>query len=196
MTENDILTKQTVLLCNRNWQALYTKTPSEAFGMMATNVVTAIDVGEDGSMTPVTWEQWIELPIRPQDNVIHTSKRVIRIPTIIISCSHDKIHLTTPSFSSPGVKQRDQYTCQYCGNKFESDGLNLDHVIPDSRGGKKVWTNIVASCYSCNDQKANRTPQEAKMRLLRDPRAPKGIPPAKKIKNTYKIRDWEHFLIN
>lgn len=194
MTSQDILTKQIVLLTNRNWQALCTKTPAEAFAMLAADVATAIDVGEDGSMTPVTWEQWIDLPIRDYDNVIHTSKRVIRIPTVIISCSYDKVPLKAPKFSGEGVKVRDHYTCQYCGNEFKSSSLNLDHVIPRSRYGQTIWENVVASCYKCNGKKGARLPEEAKMYPKKSPKAPRSLPPSKRIKNVHKIADWDVFL--
>jgi 5-methylcytosine-specific restriction endonuclease McrA len=195
MTEYDILNRDTVLLCNKYWQAAFTKTPAQAIAMMVADVATGLDVQEDGTMIPVQWEDWINLPVREHDNAIHTPRMSIRIPTVIISCSYDEVHLKAPQFSAGGVKRRDQYTCQYCGNKFESDGLNLDHVVPDSRGGRKTWENIVASCYACNGKKGSRTPQEASMRLLKKPKAPGGLPPARRIRNHHRIPDWEKFLI-
>src|SRR6201981_843547 len=85
----NILTKATVLVLNRNWQAINVRTPQEAFCQMATNVATALDIefdsdvaGDEGSrhlspvtrhasaLRPVTWDEWITLPIRPQDNAV------------------------------------------------------------------------------------------------------------------------------
>ena len=64
-----------VLVLNRNWQAINTRTPQDAFCQMATNVATALDIelsadGRAESMRPVTWEEWITLPIRDGDNAV------------------------------------------------------------------------------------------------------------------------------
>lgn len=73
---------------------------------------------------------------------------------------------------------RDGYGCQYCGGKFGKSDLTIDHVIPKAKAKKLLPSNIklnsfencVAACFGCNSKKADRTPAEAKMRLLRNPR--------------------------
>lgn len=60
-----------------------------------------------------------------------------------------------------GVLRRDRHTCAYCGSR----ATTVDHVLPQSRGGKDAWTNTVAACAPCNSKKANRTPAEAGMPL-------------------------------
>jgi 5-methylcytosine-specific restriction endonuclease McrA len=69
------------------------------------------------------------------------------------------------------VFNRDRYTCQYCGRQTRE--LTLDHVIPRHRGGRHEWENLVSACKTCNHRKAGRTPQEARMRLQREPMAPR-----------------------
>ena len=71
------------------------------------------------------------------------------------------------------VVWRDKNICQYCGNRFCFADLTMDHVIPKSRGGDKSWTNIVACCKRCNNIKSNRTPEEARMPLIKKPFIPK-----------------------
>ena len=71
------------------------------------------------------------------------------------------------------VVWRDKNVCQYCGGRFSFTDLTMDHVIPKSRGGDKSWTNIVACCKRCNNKKGNRTPEEAKMPLIKKPAIPK-----------------------
>jgi 5-methylcytosine-specific restriction endonuclease McrA len=66
---------------------------------------------------------------------------------------------------------RDRYTCQYCGRQGRD--LTLDHVFPRHRGGRHTWENLVAACKSCNHRKAGRTPSEARMDLVREPRQPR-----------------------
>lgn len=70
------------------------------------------------------------------------------------------------------ILARDAYTCQYCGVILPAARLTIDHVLPQSRGGAWTWTNLVAACPACNMAKANRTPEEAGMALLRRPAKP------------------------
>jgi 5-methylcytosine-specific restriction endonuclease McrA len=79
-------------------------------------------------------------------------------------------------FSRVNIMVRDEMTCQYCGSKYRMHELNYDHVVPRSKGGKTEWSNIVSACYSCNDKKGARTPEQAKMKLLRKPFKPKTLP--------------------
>jgi 5-methylcytosine-specific restriction endonuclease McrA len=67
------------------------------------------------------------------------------------------------------IHKRDNHTCQYCGAK---EDLTIDHIIPSSRKGPDSWENLVCCCISCNTKKRNRTPKEAGMQLLREPKAP------------------------
>jgi hypothetical protein len=82
---NDILNKATVLALNRNWQAVNVRTPQEAFCMMATNVTTGLEIEGENHIRPVTWDEWITLPIRPQDNAVQSVRGPIRVPTAIVA---------------------------------------------------------------------------------------------------------------
>ena len=79
-------------------------------------------------------------------------------------------------FCRENVYIRDNYTCQYCGDRITPKNLTLDHVVPASKNGKKSWTNVVSACRSCNQRKANRTPQTANMPLLTEPKMPSWLP--------------------
>jgi len=83
----DILNKSIVLVLNRNWQAINVRTPADAFCQMAINVATALDIDGDNQMRPVTWEEWLTLPVRPQDNAVRTGRGLVRVPTVIV-CAH------------------------------------------------------------------------------------------------------------
>ena len=74
-----------------------------------------------------------------------------------------------------GVLSRDNYTCQYCGITPHRKYLTVDHVLPRSRGGKTTWENVVAACEKCNGKKGSRTPAEANMKLLEQPKRPRYI---------------------
>lgn len=79
-------------------------------------------------------------------------------------------------FCRENVYIRDAFTCQYCAKKFNPKELTIDHVLPASQGGPKIWTNVVTACRCCNQTKANRTPEKAKMPLLKTPKAPTWLP--------------------
>lgn len=99
-------------------------------------------------------------------------------------------------FSRINVLTRDSFTCQYCGVKHSMEKLNYDHVVPRLLGGKTVWENIVAACYPCNERKGARTPEQAKMRLVRAPFKPKTLPLAAPILPFKKAipAEWVPFL--
>ena len=69
------------------------------------------------------------------------------------------------------IYQRDANVCQYCGKRYPTSELSLDHVMPRSRGGGDTWENLVCACTGCNARKADKTPAEARMKLIRVPRA-------------------------
>ena len=56
------------------------------------------------------------------------------------------------------VLQRDRRTCQYCGKTRTR--IEVDHVVPKSRGGGYRVDNLVAACRSCNSRKGNRSVEE------------------------------------
>ncbi|MBI4294952.1 MAG: HNH endonuclease [Chloroflexi bacterium] len=68
------------------------------------------------------------------------------------------------------VFARDLYTCQYCGKQTRE--LTVDHVMPRRLAGQHTWENVVSACIQCNRHKAGRTPQQAHMKLLRQPVPP------------------------
>ncbi|MSO57830.1 MAG: HNH endonuclease [Thermoleophilia bacterium] len=65
---------------------------------------------------------------------------------------------------------RDGWRCVYCGT--EAGRLTLDHVVPRSRGGTSVWENVVTACAPCNLRKGDRTLEELRVSLPRQPRPP------------------------
>lgn len=76
------------------------------------------------------------------------------------------------TLTNPKLFVRDHYTCGYCGRRFHFEDLTRDHIIPTSRGGKDVWTNVVTACRYDNHRKDNKTPEEAGMELLFVPYTP------------------------
>src|SRR5213075_730062 len=197
----DILNKNIVLVLNRNWQAIHVRTPQEAFCMMATNVATALDIelepGEGSraeALRPVTWAEWITLPIRPQDNAVQTVRGPIRVPTVIVAVNFTKVPKKRPKLCAKTIRERDGNRCQYTGKMLQPEEGSLDHVLPRSRGGKDEWGNLVWSDKAVNARKGNRLPHEAGLKLLSVPRAPKELPVTVLMRNAHGVADWKLFL--
>lgn len=181
-----ILTSK-VLVLNRNWQAIGVVSASVAICDIVRGIATAIDTD---SMLAVRWEDWVKLPVREGDDVVHSARLTVRVPTVICKSSYSKMPKRRPRLDRNGVGRRDGFICQYTG-VYAPDG-NLDHVQPVSRGGGNTWTNLVWSDRALNSRKGNRTPSEAGLKLLKAPAAPKEQPVCATIKPEHK--DWQLFL--
>jgi 5-methylcytosine-specific restriction endonuclease McrA len=77
-----------------------------------------------------------------------------------------------PPLSNPALFRRDDHLCLYCGFQFRPGELSRDHVQPISQGGLDAWGNVVTACKRCNNHKAGRTPEQARMQLLAIPFTP------------------------
>src|SRR5258706_3723293 len=207
---SDILNKTIVLVLNRNWQAISVRTPQEAFCMMATNVATALDIelpdaaaasGEthfsnlhSPLFIPKSWEEWITLPIRDQDEAVHTVRGAIRVPTVIVAVNYAKVPKKRPKLCAKAIRERDDNRCQYTGRMLRPDEGSLDHVVPRSRGGRDAWENLVWSAKDVNQRKADRLRHEAGLKLLSTPRAPREQPALAFIRNSHGIANWRLFV--
>ena len=105
---------------------------------------------------------------------LRTPSRAIPIPSVIRLEYMVRRPFLRQRLTRREVFLRDGYTCQYCAKP--SRELTLDHVVPRHRGGAHTWENMVSACIPCNHRKAGRTPGEARMRLLKEPRAPRANP--------------------
>tara|TARA_B100000886_G_C20391172_1_gene478335 strand:+ start:922 stop:1425 length:504 start_codon:yes stop_codon:yes gene_type:complete len=106
-------------------------------------------------------------------SVINSVSETFNLPAVIVLKRIVKFRYHTIPCHRKNIIWRDQNQCQYCAKYFTSDKLTIDHVLPRSRGGKNKWNNLVAACKKCNQRKGNKTPEEAGMPLLRNPKAPK-----------------------
>jgi 5-methylcytosine-specific restriction endonuclease McrA len=188
------LNKTIVLVLNRNWQAINIRTPAEAFCQMATNVATALEIDGENHIRPVTWDEWITLPIRDGDNAVHTVRGAIRVPTVIVALNFAKVPKKRPKLCAKTIRERDGNRCQYTGKLLRPDEGSLDHVLPRSRGGKDEWANLVWSDKAVNAKKGNRLPHEAGLKLLSIPRTPKELPVTAHLRNAHGVAEWKLFL--
>jgi 5-methylcytosine-specific restriction endonuclease McrA len=205
-----LLDQPIVLSLNRAWQVIGHRTVKQALvalngGDAAQPPALGLDImypqNGDGSfdfarplsLRPVSCAEWVTLPVREFDLVIHTPRQAIRVPTVVIATRYERVPLRAPRLSRAAIFARDGGVCQYTGERVGWRGGNLDHVVPRSRGGRDSFENLVWAKREVNSRKADRLPHEAGLRLLRRPRTPAPTP----FVSTHRaIRhpDWRHFL--
>ena len=212
---NNVANKLICLNLNANWQPVGFKTVKDAIvdlcgaesngkpSTMALDIEYELDdngqpiFDEAKSMNPVSWEEWMLLPIRPWDLAINSPTRSIRVPTVIIATNFNKMPIKTfkGKPSKDGIWNRDQGICQYTGKKLSKDQSTIDHVIPRSKGGLDTWTNMVVCDKSLNSKKGNKMNSELGLKLKKEPVEPSPTPVSALIREA-KHHTWKHFLIN
>jgi len=165
-----------VLVLNKSWAPHRIDTVKEAMGLLFRE-----DDGEPeariidpfANFQTYTWEDWSKL--RPQEGelALHGVREAYRVPEVVLLTSFNKLPNQRVKFSRRAIHRRDDYTCQYCGSKPGTEELTIDHITPRSHGGETTWKNCVVSCIRCNQRKDNRTPQQAHMKLMREPFKPR-----------------------
>jgi 5-methylcytosine-specific restriction endonuclease McrA len=103
------------------------------------------------------------------ETYVRSARQIFQLPSVIALKRYINVDFLKPVCSRKNIILRDNNICQYCSQEFSSDDLTMDHIKPKSQGGEKSWKNIVASCKPCNQKKGNRTPEQAGMKLLKDP---------------------------
>jgi 5-methylcytosine-specific restriction endonuclease McrA len=133
----------------------------------------------------VHWQKAVTLWCQGKVEIVAVHDREVRavsfsfrLPSVIRLLRYVRIRkrFDYVPFSRANIYARDRHTCQYCNGAFPTSELTFDHVVPVSRGGRKDWENIVTCCVACNRKKGGRTPEEARMRLVRSPRRPESAP--------------------
>jgi 5-methylcytosine-specific restriction endonuclease McrA len=198
-----------VLVLNKNWMPINVCTVFDA--VCKTFQGQALFVDPDTYQTHtfeswiVDWDDAVSFAHFNEDMMIRCQRYGILMPSVIVCTGYSGIGQTAgprkPKFSRRNVYARDKNTCQYCSRKGKGAELNLDHVIPKSRGGAMSWKNIVLSCVPCNDKKRDRSPAEAGMRLIRQPFVPTAADVSRPFSHRLKRKigadvpkNWESFL--
>lgn len=191
---NSVLS-QPVLVLNRLWQAVNVCTARRALVLLFQGHAQVVFGSEDGDFDTYSFTQWRDLSLQnPHPESIQSISLKIRIPRVIMLLVFDRMPKKEVKFTRHNIFERDRNTCQYCGKVFDRSELNLDHVVPRDRGGPTTWDNIVCSCIECNTRKANKTPQEAGMRLIRKPKRPKWRPFVQINIGLPYPDSWKHFI--
>lgn len=193
--EKPILERNSVLVLNKNWQAINVKTPLDALSMMFADTATGLNILGEYDMTPLKWDDWVKLPPDSNSEYVKTVRGQIKVPRVIVLSKFNQVPKCRPKFTVKNLWERDRGICQYSGKKLTPNEGNIDHVLPKSRGGKTSWTNCVLSHKDINSRKGNKTPAEAGLKLLKQPAEPIALPASVYIHNSHNIPEWNPFLL-
>jgi len=172
MTTTNVLDRPTLVL-NRSWQPVHVTTVARSLILLWNDAARVVDPEDYQALT---WDDWAKR--EPAEGVpcIRSARLKLPVPEVIALANYDRLPSTAITFSRRNVGKRDHYTCQYCGDQPGVETITIDHVIPRSQGGTSSWTNCVAACEPCNARKADRTPEQAGMKLRHRPVRPEWKP--------------------
>lgn len=181
-----------VLLLNRYFSPVSVTPARRAVVLLFGGAALALD--DDGAMHDFT--RWRALPVRSRDDRIPMVGGELRVPRVLHLVRYDRAPRVVVRLTRRNLMLRDDHQCQYCGKRPHVRELNLDHVLPRSRGGGDSWENLVVSCRLCNLRKGRRTPDEAGMVLMRRPQKPRWTTPAQiLLAEREPFSEWEPYLL-
>ncbi|NQU23178.1 MAG: HNH endonuclease [Candidatus Nealsonbacteria bacterium] len=183
-----VLQRPTLVL-NRNWQPVNVATVARALVLLFNETARAVDPAD---YQLYTWADWSKLRLRGGEQFVQAVRFRLRVPEVISLAGYDRVPSAAVTFSRRNIFKRDRFTCQYCGAQPGSEELTLDHVVPRAAGGESQWDNCVLACLGCNKRKADRTPQQAGMRLRNQPVQPAWRPLY--AAHEVRIESWSKFV--
>jgi 5-methylcytosine-specific restriction endonuclease McrA len=152
----------------------------------------------------VSWEKAMCLVVTAKaevlaeyNEVVRSVSQIFKLPSVVRLKRYVRTFRRTMNSrcTRRNILLRDQYTCQYCGNRMSHQAITIDHVKPRCRGGTTMWENVVAACHPCNRRKADMMPEEAGMRLLKSPRRPSWIDLLEEAHREL-VNSWLPFILN
>lgn len=180
-----------VLIVNRFFQPVQVTSARRAFLLLFGGAALALD--ESGDLHD--FSAWRALPIREKDDGLPIVGGALRVPRVLHLRRYERLRRPVIRLSRKNLMLRDGHQCQYCARTPMVRELNIDHVLPRSRGGPSSWENLVTACRVCNLRKGRRTPEEAGMRLLRIPAPPRWSATAQILMGTPRpFEEWTPFL--
>lgn len=180
-----------VLALNRFFQPVQITTARRAFLLLFGGAAHAIDEAGDIHDFP----SWRRLPVRESDDGVPIVGGALRVPRVLHLRRYERVRRPAVRLTRQNLMLRDAHQCQYCSRRPPVRDLNIDHVVPRSRGGGDSWENLVTACRPCNLRKAWRTPEEASMRLIRTPTPPRWSASMQLLLGRPQLfKEWEPFL--
>ncbi len=193
-----------VLVLNKLFMAVHVISVRRAFALLCKELAEVVSQ-EDGQFATYDFQTWREISEfrlknfqyrEEEDDWVRTASTQIQVPRVIRLLDYEKVPRHAVKFNRRNIFARDNNQCQFCGKRFPTTELSLDHVVPRSQGGVSSWENIVCACIDCNVRKGGRTPKQAHMSLIRKPEKPKRSPLLNLKLTSKKYHSWKTFLDN
>jgi 5-methylcytosine-specific restriction endonuclease McrA len=193
--------RSSVLVLNRSFIPVHLTSARRAFGMLFGAIAEVVLI-EDGRLELYNFRSWQEISELKRESGlsdddadwVSTVSFDLQVPRVIRLLFYNRYPKHRVSLNRRNLFARDENHCQYCGRRFPSPELSIDHVIPLSRGGNTTWANVVCACTECNKRKGGRTPSEAGMGLVRRPFEPRFNPMIRLQLRRRKYYSWRQFL--
>lgn len=191
-TKTAELLNRATLVLNRSWRPVHVTTVRRALCMVFRDAARVVCTE---SLATYTFHDWLQVPVPHGQLAIRSPSVRLLPPEVILLTQFDRVPCHQAPFTRRNLFLRDDYTCQYCGRRCNSDHLSIDHVLPRSRGGSTNWENCVLACVGCNARKADRTIKEAGLRLLRPPVRPRWSPYLN-LRPSQRMASWAQFALD
>ncbi len=188
-----------VLVLNKHYAAIHVTSVRRAFGMLYRKLAEVISV-EDDRYNSYDFDSWREVSEfraryeRDRHEWVRCVRFEIAVPRIVRLLFYDRLPRQTVKFNRRNIYARDRNRCQYCGQRYPTSELSLDHLVPRSLGGKTTWENVVCCCVACNVRKGGRTPDRAGMSVIVKPVKPRRSPVIQLRLTSEKYASWKQFL--
>jgi 5-methylcytosine-specific restriction endonuclease McrA len=188
-----------VLVLNRQYMAIHVVNVRRAFSLLLNELAEVIHV-EDGQYANYDFHSWREISElkahfkEPHDDWIRSVNFEVCVPRVLRLLQYDRLPKQKVRLNRRNIFARDANVCQYCGNRFPTTELSLDHILPTCMGGGASWDNLVCACVKCNVRKGGRTPKQAGMKLIRPPVMPKRSPMLTIKLGNPKYASWKSFV--
>lgn len=179
-----------VLVLNRSYLPVHVTSARRAFSLIYQGTAKAVNANYE----TFDFEDWSQHAPASDAEAVGTSRGAIKVPRVIVLDGYDRVPKRHVRYSRLNIFARDNFTCQYCGDRPPRSQLNLDHVVPRALGGRTTWENVVCSCVDCNRRKGGRTPAQARFRLARKPVRPRWTPVIHHVVQSMRYDEWRPFL--
>ncbi len=199
MTADPSVLSTSVLLLNRLYMAVRVITARRALTLLYRELAEVVSC-ESGQYLSYDFNDWVELSqakarFEPEKHDwVRTVRFQVAVPRIIRLLVYERLPRVEVKLNRRNLFARDQNRCQYCGRKFPTSELSVDHVVPRTQGGQTVWENLVCACVRCNVRKGGRTPAQANMRLVAPPRRPRRSPILTIKLSDARYASWKQFV--
>lgn len=161
------------LVLNKRWNPIRVASVKEAISLVAKGSAFIIEPETYLTHHLLSWNDVSKAKEKLGDTRIRSCHLALVPPEVIVLTKYEKLAERTVVFSRRNLFKRDRYMCQYCGKQPKDHSeLTMDHIVPRSKGGTSTWENAVLACYECNKLKADRTPEQAGMKLRKVPKKP------------------------